>query len=123
MYRLPRVEADEWVTDHQGTVGENWVQSGIRNDQLTWLQDRVTAEGNASAGLAGIQSLLGLEPLPIAIDQADGRNRYVEGPTGKPRHPVKLFFRQRIEQAQRRERPQALGFVERNRRSLHDLKT
>ena len=63
------VETDEGRSGYQRVVRESNVQQCIGYDQRIVMENGMTAKGNVSAGLAGIQTDAGHEPLTFVIDE------------------------------------------------------
>jgi hypothetical protein len=73
--RDPRVEADMRLAADERVVAEPQIVARIADDQRLVLADRVVAERDVARGLARREPVLGLEPLPISVDEADERDR------------------------------------------------
>ena len=67
--RRTGIEADLGVSGHQWIAGEACIGEGILDDQGVRLQDGVCAERDIAFRLLGVDTLSGLEPLAVLIDQ------------------------------------------------------
>jgi hypothetical protein len=72
---------------------------GIGNDEEIALKDGVGAEGDITRHLAGGQARLGLEPLPVGIDQTDHRNGRAADIRSQGGYIVELGFRRTVKNA------------------------
>jgi hypothetical protein len=106
------VEADVRIAGDQRIVDEARVQRGVldNHDLVCGQADRVVAKGLVARGLAAVQAVLGLEPLPLAIDQRDRRHRGVERLGGQTGDVIEHGFGRGIQHPVRNEGREAVVF-------------
>lgn len=69
------IKAQMRLTSDQRVIGKACVLCGVGHDEQPGLQDGVGTDRDVERGLAHAQSDLGLEPLTVAVDEVDHRNR------------------------------------------------
>lgn len=119
--RAAGVEPDPRVLHHEGIVDEAGVVGGVGNDHGIIAVDGVPAERHVPRCLGCFETLAGLEPLTVLIDEADQRDQRVEETLGHPGDPVEALFGWRVEKTESMERAQATQFVWQRRRFDHRL--
>ena len=62
----------------QRVVGKPVTPGGIRHDEQARLENGVGAKGDVTGCFRRVDADFRFEPLPVRIDQADERNRYVQ---------------------------------------------
>ncbi|MGB5258105.1 MAG: hypothetical protein WBN07_05575 [Woeseiaceae bacterium] len=67
--------------------------------------------GDGAGRLAGVETLLRLELLTVAVDQADKGDLYAKHALGHRCQPVLPFFRWGVQYAQRMQAHQASCFI------------
>jgi len=78
------LERSACIIAHVRRVGDEWIILEARIDrQIENLEnllafDCVAAKGDASIGFANVRSMVRLEPLPVAVDQREQRDRNLE---------------------------------------------
>ena len=120
MQRTGRVEAEARLADHQRMVAETRIGLRVADDLRFVVEDRVRGQRALARNLAQRQSLHGLQPFAITVDQADRRDRQSEQAHGQAGDALETLLAWRIEQVQRAQRVQALGFVWRQRGGQHE---
>ncbi len=95
--RRAGVEADLRLVDDQRVVGEAGVARCVGNLEERVVEDRVRAERDVARGLACVGARPGEEPLPIAIDEADERDRTTGNGGGAAHETVQHRVRRLIE--------------------------
>ncbi len=90
--RLPGIEADSGRIGDERIIDEARVEPRVGNDQWVGPLKRVGTKGHATRRLGRHQSLAGLKPLSVDIDEAHERNRHVEKPLGDPRDAIKALL-------------------------------
>src|SRR5690606_18573231 len=67
--RAARVEVNTVLAANDWIIDEALVLGRIRHDHHTLLKDGMATEGNFPGQLPDSQAILGLEPLPLRIEQ------------------------------------------------------
>jgi len=67
------VETDAGMTEDEGVLAEALVEVSVFDDEGLRLEDGVGAEACVAGGMADAEADLGLEPLPVLVDEADER--------------------------------------------------
>ena len=101
------VEADEGRAGDQRVVGEALVQERVRHHHQLGNVQGVLAEGLVARRLADAQAHLGLEPLPLCVDQADGGHGGVADRRGQLGQVVELGLARAVQHVVVRKRRQA----------------
>ena len=100
--RRAGVEPDAGPVRHQRVVGKARVQGDIGHLENLLVEDFVGAEGDVSGRLGGSgQADVGLERLPLGIDQADQRDRRSADDRGHPDQRVQRCLGVAVEHIQR----------------------
>jgi hypothetical protein len=113
------VEADLRPAEHHGVVGEPRVEMGVVDDRRLILEDRVSAEGDLSRHLLGLETDPGLEPLPVAVDQADGGDRGLGDRRREPHDAVEVRVGRCVEDLAALQGGDSVLLVGGQRRRLH----
>ena len=108
--RRARVEADP--VHHRGILGEARIEPGVLHHEHVRAEDRVGAEGDLAWGLVDRDPDTRLEPLAVAIDQRDHRDRDAEQLGRQGRQAVEGRFRRRVQHAESLERGEAPIFIQ-----------
>jgi hypothetical protein len=95
--RGARVEAELVVADDEQTVREAGIRPGVRHLQHVVVLDRVGAERLVASGLLVVDPDLGLDPLPLGVDQADHADRGAADLRGQQRDVVEVVLRRGVE--------------------------
>src|SRR3989454_5483867 len=80
------------VSSYQRVGGEPFVGQCVSNDKQVRLQDGMGAKRDVPGRFLDRQTDLGLEPLPLPVDEADQRDRSAANVCGQPGQIVKVFF-------------------------------
>jgi len=115
MQRNPGIKADVRIAEDHRIFGEAIVPQRIVYDQRFVLKDSVRAEAHVARRLAEIETVMGLVPLPLPVNERDQRNRRTERGGGDARMAIKSLFGTRIKQAETVHGREALFFVRRQR--------
>ena len=91
---------------------------GIGDDQRLTARQRMRAERQIAMRLRRRHAMARLEPLAVAVDQADERDRHAESVGGEAGEAVEALLGRRIEQPKPLHRLNPLLFVGGQRRAL-----
>jgi len=105
------VETDFGISDYDGIVGEASVFEGVFDVEDVVEEDGVRAEGDVAGRLADGEALNGLEPLPLAVDHADGDIGDVEDAAGKASEAIEAFLAGSIENVEGVKGGNSVSFV------------
>jgi len=96
------MEAERGRAGGEGVIGEAGIAHRVLDLEQSLAQQRMGAKGKLAGGfLHALQSAVGLEPLPIRIDQAhEGDRRAANGRSGAD-HRIQLRLRRRVQHAER----------------------
>ena len=93
----PCVEAQAIVSRHERVVGKPVVQPGIGHDEDIILRERMRADRHFERHFAGGKPDLRLEPLPVAGNQVDDRDRHIKCLSGEQHQIVEIRFGRGVE--------------------------
>lgn len=82
---------------HQRVVGVQRIPDRVRHDKEPFIGNRITAERIVSTRLTDLQTVNGLEPLPVDIDQADQCDGRIAQQCGEAADRVVLRFGSGVE--------------------------
>ncbi len=88
----PGVKADERIARDQRVAGEARVRAGVFDHHDIGLPDGVVAEGEVARRAADIDAHPGLEPLPVAVDEADQGNGHAQDLGSQLRQVIEGLF-------------------------------
>jgi len=91
------IEANAGLIHHQGVVAKALVDGGVGDHQRLVLEDGVATERDVATGLVHRQAALGLEPLPVGIDQRHVRRRHLEHRRGQLDQAIEAFLGRRVQ--------------------------
>ena len=99
--RRPSIKADIGLAQHQRVVGKACILQGVFHHQhLRGIENRVATKRRVTVDLFCRQAHGRLEPLPVAVDQADVRHRRAANLRSQRGDVVKRWMRQSVEHAQ-----------------------
>ena len=113
------VEADTEFTRDHGIVGKARIGRRVFDDEDIVGEDGIRAESDVSRRVRLSDPALGLEPLPVAVDKRDERDRREEKRGRGPAYGVEMILGWRIEDAQIAKRRETLALVCRKRQHLN----
>ncbi len=76
--RHPGVELQSDLAGHERVGQGPRVPGGVRHQPRTILEDRRGAQARVPVDLVGFEPVVGLEPDPVGVDDADDGDRHVE---------------------------------------------
>ncbi len=79
MHRATGVETHPRFAGDKGVIGKARIHLGIFHNKYALFENGVGAEREVARGFMGIDAAAREQPLPIAIEQANHRNRHIEG--------------------------------------------
>ena len=95
----------------QRAVGKPVILGGVRHDEQVRLENGMGAKGDVAGCFGRVDADFRFEPLPVCIDQADERNRYVADLCRESGQVVERVFGIGIQDLVALEGGQARGFV------------
>jgi hypothetical protein len=118
--RRAGVEAHVGVAGHHRVVEEALVgERVVHDEQVVRVMDRMRTERHVARGLLRVHAVARLEPLALAIDQADRAHRRAADRRGDFDEVVVGLLRHGVEDAIAVEFTLSLGFAGRNVRGRH----
>ena len=109
--RQTRVEADAGLAAHHRVRGEARVARGVLHHERLVGQDRVSAERHRARGAVQIRAALGLEPLPVFLDERDQRDGDREQVARQTADGVEVRLFGGVHDRQRAQGGEPVGFV------------
>ncbi len=95
--RGTRVRPDVWLAEHVGIGAKLLVLGGVRDNHHAVLSDGDRAERLAAGPLGHREAMVGLEPLPVLVNESDLGHGHVEDADGQLHEVVELRFWGRVE--------------------------
>ena len=110
------IEAHPRLAAHQRVVGEAWVGGGVLDLEEALAHQRMRAEAHRARGRLHFGAHAGLEPLAVAVHQADHPYRHLGDARGEAGDRIQRGFGPGVEHLQLPQPAAAARLVERQRR-------
>lgn len=92
LQRCPGIETDMGRTDNKGVIGKARISVCVFNDKQGIVGDNEITKRDIARSFSDIESLAGLEPLAVGIDQGDEHDRHVKKGSSECGQLIKIWI-------------------------------